>query len=272
MAKKLIGLFLFFVMLLLVSCTGATGNLPETAAPTAVSGTDTPALATAVPTTDIPATNTAPPPVPSATAVPSEADLSLEAADVFLYPVPDIYTGDRVTFQVLAHVPSSIDPRNVTVHILVNYQDVVEGTLSARNLAGNAMGLFEWAWDTADATGDQLVHVILDRYDTISEGDENRDNNEVALTIPVLDPQTLPQNEQGATWVTAETDCCNVHVVSGTAAYRDLPEILVMVETAVAQASTNLEEDLGRKIVKTVYEQCRCRRRFTFLLPEPYYC
>ncbi|GJM41015.1 MAG: hypothetical protein DHS20C20_12970 [Ardenticatenaceae bacterium] len=218
--------------------------LPKTAVP----GTDTPALETAVPTRDIPPTNTAPPPSPTQTPLPLEADLSIEADGIFLYPVPNVYAGERVTFQILAHVPSSVDPRSVTVHVLVNYQDVVEGTLSARNLAGDAVGLFEWAWDTTDAAGEQLIHIILDRYDTISEGDENRENNEVALSVSVLDAEALPPNERGATWVTAETDCCNVHVVSGTAAYRDLPELLVTVETAVAQAATRLEEMLGRKI------------------------
>ncbi|MEZ4594074.1 MAG: hypothetical protein R3D55_23475 [Chloroflexota bacterium] len=220
----------------------------QTVLPTAVSDPNTPALDTAVPPITIPATNTAPAPMPTATAVVPEVDLSIDANGVFLYPVPTLYAGDRVTFQVVAHVPANIDPRTVTVHVLVNYQDVAEGTLSARNLAGDAVGLFEWAWDTTDSVGDQLVHVILDRFDTITAGDENRDNNQVALTVAVLDPQTLPPNERNATWVTAETACCNVHVVSGTAAYRDLPELLVMVETAVDKAAASLEEELGRKI------------------------
>lgn len=248
MAKKFFGSIGLLVLFVLVGCTGTADVPADLLPPTAVSGTDTPALATAVPTITIPATNTAQAPMPTATAVVPEVDLSLDANGVYLYPVPDVYAGDRVTFQVVAHVPPNVDPRSVTVHVLVNYQDVAEGTLSARNLAGDAVGLFEWAWDTSNEIGEQLVHVILDRYDTIAEGDENRDNNQVALTVPVLDPQTLPPNERNATWVTAETACCNVHVVSGTAAYRDLPELLVMVETAVDKAATSLEEELGRKI------------------------
>ncbi|WP_420628872.1 hypothetical protein [Candidatus Leptofilum sp.] len=248
MAKKIVSLIGLLLFLLLGGCAGSGTPSPEALPPTAVPNTITPALETAVPTIDIPPTNTAPPPAPTETAVPPEPDLSIEADNIFLYPVPELYAGDRVTFQILAHVPSTVDPRSVTVHVLVNYQDVAEGTLNARNLAGDAVGLFEWAWDTTDEAGDQLVHIILDRYDEITEGDENRDNNEVVLTVPVLDPQNLPPNERGATWVTAETSCCNVHVVSGTAAYRDLPEILVTVETAVAQAATRLEELSNRKI------------------------
>ncbi|WP_420641168.1 hypothetical protein [Candidatus Leptofilum sp.] len=248
MAKKFVILISLGVFLLLVGCAGAGAATPEVLPPTAVPSTHTPALDTAVPTIAIPPTNTAPPPPPTETAAPPEADLSIEADDIFLYPVPELFAGDRVTFQILAHVPSNVNPQSVTVHVLVNYQDVAKGTLSARNLAGDSVGLFEWAWDTTGEIGDQLVHIILDRYDEISEGDENRDNNEVVLTVPVRDPQNLPPNERGATWVTAETNCCNVHVVSGTAAYRDLPEILMTVETAVAQAAARLEEVPGRKL------------------------
>jgi hypothetical protein len=253
MGRKFLALTVLFVSLVLAGCN-TSSNLPDTAVPTtAVSNTPATEMDTAVPsanpTAEIPPTNTAQPsPVPTETAVPPQLDLAIQNDDVFLYPVPSVYAGDRVTFQILAHVPDHVDPRSVTVHVLVDYQDVANGTLSGRNLAGDAVGLFEWAWDTTDETGEHLVHVILDRYDTITAGDENRDNNQVELNVPVLDPLTLAPNERNATWVTAETNCCTVHVVSGTAAYRDLPELLVRVETAVQQAALQLEEELSRKV------------------------
>ncbi|MAT97666.1 MAG: hypothetical protein CL608_11025 [Anaerolineaceae bacterium] len=253
MGRKFLAFTVLFVILVLASCNTST-NLPDTAVPaTAVVNNPATEPETAVPpaspTADIPPTNTVPPsPVPTDTAVPPQPDLAIQNGDVFLYPVPNVYAGDRVTFQILAHVPPNVEPQSVTVHVLVDYQDVAEGTLSARNLAGDAVGLFEWAWDTTDETGEHLVHVILDRYDTITVGDENRDNNQVELNVTVLDPLTLAPNERNATWVTAETNCCTVHVVSGTAAYRDLPELLVQVETAVQQATLQLEEELSRKI------------------------
>ncbi|MBK8903819.1 MAG: hypothetical protein IPM53_21740 [Anaerolineaceae bacterium] len=252
MSRKIFGLIVLFVLLILAGC-GSPTAVPQSRVPTeAVPSTTLPentAVSPESPTVQIPPTNTPPPPAaPTETAVPPQVDLSLEEDDVFLYPVPEIFAGDKVTFQVLAHVPENVDPRSVTVHILVDYEDVAEGTLSSPNLAGDAVGLFEWAWDTTDKVGEHLVHVILDRYDTISTGDENRENNQVMLTVPVRDPLELPPNERNATWVSAETDCCNVYVVSGTAAYRDLPDLLVQVETAVDQAAARLEEELARKI------------------------
>ncbi|MCP4420481.1 MAG: hypothetical protein GY805_28070, partial [Chloroflexi bacterium] len=247
--RKLFG-FLLFTLFLLVGCT----NLSSDPDPTMAVSLNTPIVETAVSTpsistNEIPPTITVPPPAtPTNTPTPLPLDLSIGDGDVFLYPVPEIYAGDRVTFQVLAYVPESIDPNTVTVHVLVDYQDIAEGTLSTPNLAGDAIGLFEWAWDTTGETGEHLIHIILDRFDTIEAGDENRDNNQVALTVPVHDWQELPPDEQNAIWVTAETSCCFVHVVSGTAAYRDLPQLLVEVETAVGQAADRLEETVGRKI------------------------
>src|SRR5690606_14267593 len=65
------------------------------------------------------------------------------------------------------------------------------------------------------------------------------DNNQVAIPVVVQDAAAKPAAERSATWGTAETDCCVVRVVSGTAAYRDLTELLAQIDTAVSQ-STNI--------------------------------
>lgn len=250
MGRKFFGLTVLFVLFGLISCTApATGSVDATAVSSPTAPLANTAASPTDPAQELPPTNTPPPsPAPIETAVANQPDLSIEQSGVILYPVPQVYAGDRVTFQILAHVPPNVDPHSVTVHVLVDYVDVAEGTLNNRNLAGDAVGLFEWAWDTTEAVGDHLIHVILDRYDAITVGDEDRDNNQIMLTVDVSDPQELPANERNATWVTAETNCCFVHVVSGTAAYRDLPDLLVQVETAVNQAAAQLEEELARKM------------------------
>ncbi|NJN55389.1 MAG: hypothetical protein HC804_11905, partial [Anaerolineae bacterium] len=186
--------------------------------------------------------------VPTSTPIPLPPDLSLSAEGVQLYPVPAIYAGEKVTFQILAHVPDALNPADVTVHLLVDYQDVVSGTLDAANLEGSGVGLFEWAWDTSDGVGSHLVHVILDRYDAIQTGDENADNNQVTFNVTVQDPAVLSRPERTAVWMTAETTCCILHVVRGTAAERDLAQLTTAVETAVQQAATRLGEQPSRKL------------------------
>jgi hypothetical protein len=124
---------------------------------------------------------------------------------------------------------------------------VVNGTLGGRNLAGEAVGLFEWAWDTTDQVGDHEIRIILDHDDVIHTGDENPANNQATFVTTVYDPATLSASEVNATWVTAENGCCFVHVVSGTAAYRDLPDLLVAVDGAIQQAAEKLGEQPQRK-------------------------
>lgn len=207
------------------------------------------AVATQLATPTSPPTTTAVTPEPTPSPAPLiEGELGLQVDNVNLYPSPDIYAGEKVTFQILADIPAGIDPNTVSVHVLVNYKDVANGYLNSSNLQGSAVGLFEWAWDTTDQAGEQLVHVILDRYDTIQIGDENPDNNQVSFSVSIKDSASLPPVEKNASWISRETDCCLVHVVRGTAAERDLPQLLTAVETAVAQASSRLGVQPNQKI------------------------
>ncbi len=234
-------------VLVFAGCTLVTAAPPSpTAVAAIVTSPPTPTLLpSAIPTDTAVPSDTA---VPTITPTPFPPDLSISPEGVRLYPVPDIYAGEKVTFQILAHVPDNVNPADVTVHLLVNYQDVVSGTLNASNLQGSGVGLFEWAWDTTGTVGANLVHVILDRYDTIQVGDENRDNNQVALEVTVLDPATLSRPEREAAWTSAEIACCVLHVVKGTAAERDLNQLKMAVETAVQQAIARLGEQPARKL------------------------
>lgn len=254
---KPLALFLLLPLLLSACGLGAeTPTLPTVAPPvttTTIAPTDAPPLA-APATTGPNATPSPLPPSPTPspsetpTAVPVTADLSIAAGGVYFYPVPVIYAGDDVSLQLFAHIPETITPDNVQVHVLVDGELVVDSTLGRRNLAGEAIGLFEWFWESEGRPGDHPVQIILDPLDTITEGDENPDNNQLTLTLTVLPAAAQPPAVANATWVTAETTCCILHVVSGTAAHRDLSGLLGLVDAAVAQAQQKLAEDPDRKL------------------------
>ena len=242
-------LLLFLLLIFLVGCGNGNDDPPESelVVNTAVSTTNTP-IQPSPASTDTPAPTNPPTPLPTITPSPVPPDLSITEDSIHIYPVPALYAGDQATFQILANVPDNLEPQDVTVHILVDYEDIDEGTLSYKNLAGDAVGLFEWSWDTTDQIGDHLVHIILDRQDVLQAGDENRDNNQVAIPVTVQDPLQLEPAQRNATWVTAESDCCFVYVVSGTAAYRDLSELLTEIETAVSQSADELDVEIEEKI------------------------
>lgn len=215
---------------------------------TAVSPTATASLVPA--TVTITTTPIPPTPTTAVTETPTSLppDLSITSQDIYLYPVPTIYAGDLVTFQVVAHVPENVPPDHVSVHILVDNTEVAQGMLGARNLGGEVIGLLEWAWDTTYAVGEHQVRVILDRDNTIQIGDENPDNNQATLLALVNDPDDLASREANATWVTAEGIYCVLHVVTGTAAFRDLAELVAQADAAIAEAASQLGESPQRKL------------------------
>lgn len=139
----------------LVACnrpTGATSvstavpvigsELPTAAPSVAVDTATAPVLPTDTiaptqPPTDIP-TPTAEP-SPTTVADPTEAaDLAINYTDLILHPVPKIYAGDKVTFQLLPHVPDNLHVNEVTAAILVDGVQVAGGPLDRRNWNGQA--------------------------------------------------------------------------------------------------------------------------------------
>lgn len=209
---------------------------------TAVSHTPTLPPPSATPTAVPSATPTVP---PTATATPPP-DITLNPGNIFVYPVPIVYDGDRLTIQVMPTVPDTIVPESVSVHVLLNGEEMAVGTLANRNLAGQPLSLFEWV--TTVAAGSHEIRVILDRDNRLLPEPRQGSHNEASITLIVEEAATLSRHEREATWVRAETDCCIIHTVSGTAAYRDLPQLVPQIETAVQTASDRLDELPLRKI------------------------
>lgn len=239
---------------LLAACEqgpGAPAGETPTLAPSVAVGSLTPAATPLPPSataTAVPRATATTAPTVTVGSPSTEDDLSLEADDVFVFPVPQLYSGDSVTFQVLPHVPEEITPEDVTVQIEVEGRLSLEGSLSVLPLSQEPVGRFTWAWDTAGEVGNYQVTVRLDPEDKITVGDANPDNNQVTLTVPVLPARARPPGERNAAWITADSACCTIHVVSGTAAHRDLNQLIAMVDQAVQQAAERLGEQPQAKI------------------------
>ena len=245
MMRKRVSFFIIGLMSLMVASCGFESKAPTLTAtavllPTLEPATTAPDITlTAVPPTSAPS----PEPLATITPAPLPPDLAINPDEVILYPAPQLYAGDKVTFQLRPFVPDNVSPENVTVTILVDGKQVGSGVLNERNLSGESFGLIKWAWDTTGLAGERQIQVILDKNDIIQIGDENPDNNQISFPVTVQDHDLLPELEANAAWVTADTACCHIHVVSGTAAYRDLPQLIAASETAVQQAAAQLDEE-----------------------------
>ena len=257
--KKVLVLILFTFLVCQIACTSdGSESAPPTATPFVIVETDTevpPVEPTAVPTdtaeppTDVPPTDTAEPPTeipptdtPVPTSTPIADDLSISAENINLYPVDRLYTNDQVTFQVRARVPEEVNPYEVVVHIYVDDEMIVDDVLGgSRNLNGDAIGLYQWAWTTGDLPDKHQIVVQLDPNDSIQAGDENPDNNRAAFPVDVTWAEAAPQPLVDQIWQTHETPFANIFVVANTAASRDVEFLKSSVDAAVQDAATALQ-------------------------------
>lgn len=252
---RYVSVVLFGILFVLAACGQPADSIPVAGGETAVSisadatipATEGAVTVTAVPdaTQLVPALPTI---VPTIEPTPITDDLAIAADDVFLYPVPEIYVGDRVTIQVFPQVPDTIMVEDVTLHIFVDGNEVSVDKLDMGSLSSRPQSVIEWGWQTDDMAGEHIIQLTLDQGDFIQIGDENPDNNTVSIAMTVLAAAARPVTEKNATWVTAENECCLIHVLSGTAAYRDLPDLQMLVETAVQEASRQLNEEPEEKL------------------------
>jgi hypothetical protein len=181
-----------------------------------------------------------------ATEIPAKPlnDLSIRSGDISIYPDGSIYAGDLVSIRIDPRIPEKLAPNDVDVRVFVDGAQVVSNNVNWRGFDGSPFGLYQWVWDTDEDPGFHTIIVFLDPEDVISSGDESPANNVASLMVQVEPSDNLPENEINARWITQLNECCRVHVVSGTAAHRDIEPLLEQIDAAFQEAASKLSETL----------------------------
>lgn len=189
----------------------------------------------------------APVPDEEATETPTipQNDLSIRASDISVYPDGPLYAGDLVTIRIDPRIPEKLAPNDVDVRVFVDGVQVVSNNVNWRGFDGNPYGLYQWVWDTTEKPGFHTIIVFLDPEDVINYGDESPANNVASIIMQIEPVENLPEAEINAQWITVENDCCRVHVVSGTAAHRDLVQLVEQVDAAFQEGAAKLSETLA---------------------------
>jgi hypothetical protein len=172
-------------------------------------------------------------------------DLSIQPDEILLFPVPAIYAGDLVTFHIAPNLPRGLAPNDVQLRVLLDGEELLLGYVNHRKLSGDFVGLYQWAWDTTDQEGAHTITVELDPQDQIQINDENPDNNSASLNVIVRPRELLPESQANASWIEAENECCVLHVISGTAAQRDIEQLKTQVDAAFESAAAALTTPLS---------------------------
>ncbi len=230
------------ILLLLASACSApvteTDPAPATpsvqAAPPGASQSIDPTATTALAAeTEAPAA-TLPPATLTASATPQP-----QSYQVRLHPDGGLYSGDQVSFEVIAPQGVDLDGKTITATLpLPAGEQTATASFSHFGIGARLQAVFLWAWDTSDLPAGQYP-VTFSLPDGLAWSE----------TITLQPRAQLPPPEPQAQWSTARSECCVVHYVTNTAAQRDLDSLLDLLdqqaEDAVQRMGTNLDRPIS---------------------------
>jgi hypothetical protein len=146
---------------------------------------------------------------------------------VRFHPDGSLYVSDQVSLEVLAPAGVELQDRRVTVRVSAPIRAALgEQDFQPYGIGGRYQATFLWVWDTSRlAPGEyHLDFAIQPAGPSWTE------------TV-VLQPQgELPAPQPDARWETAESNCCVLHYISGTAAARDIPLLLLEADAQARSA------------------------------------
>ena len=170
---------------------------------------------------------------------PAATPTSATTFTVRVHPDGPIYSGDKVSFEVLA--PDGYDLKDKSVR--VDFNDETLGTQIFRpfGIGKRHQATLYWAWNTAGLeTGSHtLTFTILPQGVSWAE------------TISILPASDVPLPEPDARWESLTTDCCTIHYISATAAERDIETLADMADQEADRVETGFKAEFNEKIPLT---------------------
>jgi hypothetical protein len=160
------------------------------------------------------------------TAVPQEKTFS-----VFFHPDGALYVGDLVSLEVIAPPEAGLKDRKVSLSsggpagVRLG-----EAQFEPYGLGGRLQTTFLWVWDTIGlAAGEYNLAFAV-----------QPDGPVWVETVTLLPRGQLPPGEAQSSWATAKSACCEVHYLTHTAAERDLPGLLSMMDEQANKVSQQM--------------------------------
>ncbi len=154
--------------------------------------------------------------------------------DVRFHPGPPLYVGDWISIEVYSQPGAKLQDQQLSVS-LAGTTSTILGSTKFVPVAGNRfLATLQWFWNTSG-----LVPGVYSLLFSVTPA-KTEWQQQVTLESP-------PPNSD-ARWITADNSCCHVHVISGTAAERDLNLLLPEIDQQVSQVQRELNHKLSKKI------------------------
>lgn len=206
---------LWIVSLLLMLACRVTlpGPPPVSTPPPMLLATETPVPPTATPS-----------PTPTPTATPLPPAPALLAEDVLLFPSPPC-PGDWLSADVTPLLPSV--NAQYTVTLALPSGEVTEAQVVPHYFDGTLRARFYWTGPLPEAAS--AITFTLEVPPHVA--DPIAEDNVAVIPLAACGPHPLPPEPEAA-WATAETAGFRLHYLTGSAAERDLAELLAMAQSA----------------------------------------
>lgn len=159
--------------------------------------------------------------------------------EVVFHPDGNLYVGDQVSLEIIAPPEVNIDELKAYVAI-----DRPAGiTLGPVKFGYFGIGhrpeaTMVWDWDTSGLQPGvhELTYSIYPLGETWTQ------------SVTLLPAEELPPSEAEAYWAMTESECCIVHYISGTAAERDLPQLLDMIDQQAQDVDRKMDYALNQPV------------------------
>lgn len=179
---------------------------------------------------------------PTITQTPQTNLIGPKDFDVRVHPDGGLFVGDWLSFEVLAPEDFESSSDNSVRVSLPSGEVLGEATFSPFGIGGRNQATLRWIWDTAEVQAG--AHDL-----EISVQPLGVNWTHTVFLQPPLD-SSLP--EAASQWSLGESDCCLVHYVTGTAAERDLPDLLKTTDEMADSVADRMEVDFSKPVEMTV--------------------
>ncbi len=160
--------------------------------------------------------------------------LPAQSFDVRFHPGPPLYVGDLVSVEVYAPPGQNLQNQELTISLIDPSPKDLGKTKFSPVAGSRFLASLQWFWDTKDlAPGTYTLQFSITPLGTSWQ-------QTVVLEAPPAGPSPH--------WVTAETACCNIYLISGSPAERDLSILLPEIENQARQVEQELHHTLSKKI------------------------
>jgi hypothetical protein len=160
---------------------------------------------------------------------------------VRFHPDGELYAGDQVSFEVIA--PAGKDLAQAQVRVALEGGDALgQAEFSGFGIAQRLQATLLWVWDTQDLPPGMYTLVF-----TIEPGGQ-----QWVETVTLQSPDALPPGSAQGAWAQARNDCCVVFYMTGTAAERDLTELLDEIDRQAQETEQQLELELSEPVTITL--------------------